>query len=48
MLYVYWVENVDLKTTAWREQDLKCTDIIQKRIWLGNQMMLFVILLETF
>ena len=48
MLYVYWAENYDLKTTAWREQDLNATDSIQKKIWLGNQMMLFVILLEIF
>ena len=48
MLYVYWVKNDDLKTTAWREQNLNATDSIQKKIWLGNQMMLFVILLEIF
>ena len=48
MLCVYWVENDDLKTTAWREQDLNDTDIIHKKIWSGNQIMLFVNLLETF
>ena len=31
MLYVHWVENDDLKTTAWREQDLNGTDIIHKK-----------------
>ena len=31
MLCVYWVENDDLKTTAWREQDLNDTDIIHKK-----------------
>ena len=45
MLYVHWVENNDLKTTAWREQDLNTTDSIQKKIWLGNQMMLILIFL---
>ena len=40
MLYVYWVENEDLKTTAWTEQDLNATDSIQKKRWLGNQMIL--------
>ena len=48
MFCVYWVENDDSKTTAWKEQDLNATDSIQKKIWLGNQMMLFVILLEIF
>ena len=47
MLYVYWVENDDLKTRgkmiAWREQNLNTTDSIQKKIWLGNQMMLILI-----
>ena len=28
MLYVHWVENNDLETTAWREQDLNTTDSI--------------------
>ena len=32
MLYVYWVENDDLKATAWREQDLNGTDIIDKKL----------------
>ena len=36
LLYDYWVENDDLKTTAWRKQDLTATDSIQKKIWLGN------------
>ena len=45
MLYVHWVENDDLKTIAWREQDLNATDSIQKKIWLGNQMMLTLIFL---
>ena len=36
------LENYDLKTTAWRKQDLNATDGIQKKIWLGNQMMLTV------
>jgi hypothetical protein len=31
MLYVHWVENDDLKTTGWREQDLNATDSIQKK-----------------
>ena len=48
MLYVHWVENNDLKTTAWREQDLNTTDSIQKKIWLGNQMMLILIFLDFF
>ena len=47
MVYVYWVENDDLKTRgkmiAWREQNLNTTDSIQKKIWLGNQMMLILI-----
>ena len=48
MLYVHWVEDNDLKTTAWREQDLNTTDSIQKKIWLGNQMMLVLIFLVYF
>ena len=48
MLYVYWEENDDLKIIAWREQDLNAKDSIKKKVWLGNQMMLFVILLEIF
>jgi hypothetical protein len=31
MLYVYWTENDDLKTIAWKEQDLNATDSIQKK-----------------
>jgi hypothetical protein len=31
MLYVYWVENDDLKLTVWRGQDLNATDGIQKK-----------------
>ena len=31
MLYVHWVENDDLQTTALREQDLNATDSIQKK-----------------
>ena len=43
MLYVYWVENDDLKTIAWKEQDLNAMNSIQKKVWLGNQMMLILI-----
>jgi len=39
MLYVYWVENDDLKTTAWREQTLQIAS--RKKIWLGNQIFNF-------
>ena len=45
MLNVYWVENDDLRTTAWKEQDLNATYSIQKKVWLGNQMMLILIFL---
>ena len=43
MLSVYWVENDDLKTIAWKEQDLNAMNSIQKKVWLGNQMMLILI-----
>ena len=40
MFYLYWVENDDLKTTTQQQQqDLNVTDSVQKKIWLGNQMM---------
>ena len=45
MLNVYWVENDVLKTTALKEQDLNATDSIQKKVWLGNQIMLILIFL---
>ena len=45
MLSVYWVGNDDLKTIAWKEQDLNAMNSIQKKVWLGNQMMLILIFL---
>ena len=45
MLNVYWVENYDFKTTAWKEQDLNATDSIQKKVWLGNQIIIILIFL---
>ena len=48
MLIVYWVENYDLKTTAWKEEDINVRNSIQKKVRLGNQMMLILIFLDFF
>ena len=48
MLNVYWVENYDLKTTAWKEEDINVRNSIQKKVRLGNQMMLILIFLDFF
>ena len=32
-----------MKTIAWKEQDLNAMNSIQKKVWLGNQMMLILI-----
>ena len=31
MLNVYWVENYDLKTAAWKEEDINVRNGIQKK-----------------
>ena len=48
MLNVYWVENYDLKTTAWKEEDINVRNSIKKKVRLGNQMMLILIFLDFF
>ena len=49
MLYVNWVKNEDLKTTAWRKEDLNGTDIIHKKIWFGKgPFKYYVIMFLTF
>ena len=45
MLSVYWVENDDLKTIAWKKQDLNAMNSVQKKVWLGKQMILTLIFL---
>ena len=42
------MENYDLKTTAWKEEDINVRNSIQKKVRLGNQMMLILIFLDFF
>ena len=37
------MENYDLKTTAWKEEDINVRNSIQKKVRLGNQMMLILV-----
>ena len=42
------MENYDLKTTAWKEEDINVRNSIKKKVRLGNQMMLILIFLDFF
>ena len=42
------MENYDLKTAAWKEEDINVRNSIKKKVRLGNQMMLILIFLDFF